>query len=119
MAALKLFQGILGPRGPTSKKTSMAAFKGTQDPLGPRSPRPPKKQIPVHSGGPVGPQGGEGGGEREREREREREERERDIYRYVGGSRGRWACSFDFQSKEAGFLVIFVVSTICTGMFRK
>jgi hypothetical protein len=56
MAALKLFQGILGPRGPTSKKTSMAAFKGTQDPLGPRSPRPPKKQIPVHSGGPVGPQ---------------------------------------------------------------
>ena len=57
----------------------MAAFKGTQDPLGPRSPRPPKKQIPVHSGGPVGPQGGEGGGERERERERERGERERYI----------------------------------------
>jgi len=87
MAALKLFQSILGPRGPTSKKTSMAAFKGTQDTLGPRFPTPPKKQMLAHSRGPVRPLGGEGEGERERERERER--------RYVGGSRGRWACSFD------------------------
>ena len=70
MAALKLFQSILGPRGPTSKKTSMAAFKGTQDTLGPRSPTPPKKQMLAHSRGPVRPLGGEG--ERERERERER-----------------------------------------------
>ena len=93
MAALKLFQSILGPRGPTSKKPSMAAFKGTQDPLGPRSQTPhSKKQMLAHSGGHVRPLGGEGG-ERERERGRERgRERER---RYVGGSRGRWACSFD------------------------
>ena len=97
MAALKLFQSILGPRGPTSKKTSMAAFKGTQDTLGPRSPTPPKKQMLAHSRGPVRPLGGEGERERERERVRERgreRERERDK-RYVGGSRGRWACSFD------------------------
>ena len=62
MAALKLFQSILGPRGPTSKKPSMAAFKGTQDPLGPRSPTPLKKQMLAHSRGHVRPLGGEGGG---------------------------------------------------------
>ena len=61
MAALKLFQSILGPRGPTSKKPSMAAFKGTQDPLGPRSPTPLKKQMLAHSRGHVRPLGGEGG----------------------------------------------------------
>ena len=66
MAALKLFQSILGPRGPTSKKPSMAAFKGTQDPLGPRSPTPLKKQMLAHSRGHVRPLGGEG--EREREK---------------------------------------------------
>ena len=61
MAALKLFQSILGPRGPTSKKTSMAAFKGTQDTLGPRFPTPPKKQMLAYSRCPVRPLGGEGG----------------------------------------------------------
>jgi len=59
----------------------------------------------------VGPLGGEGGG--------------RDIYiererRYVGGSRGRWACCFDgIPSKQAVFLRLFVVNIICTSMFRK
>ena len=76
----------------------MAAFKGTQDPLGPRSPTPPKKTDACSFKGSCEATGGRGG-ERERERERVRErgrerERERDK-RYVGGSRGRWACSFD------------------------
>ena len=54
-------------------------------------------------------------GERVRERER----------RYVGGSRGRWACSFDWeppcgnQSKEMSFSALFWEKTICTSMFRK
>ena len=60
----------------------------------------------------MGPLGGEGGGEVYIYRERER--------RYVGGSRGRWACCFDgIPSKQAVFLRLFVVNIICTSMFRK
>ena len=68
MAALKLFQSILGPRGPTSKKPSMAAFKGTQDTLGPRTPTPPLKTDACSFKGSCQATGGRGG-ERERERE--------------------------------------------------
>ena len=50
----------------------------------------------------MGPLGGEGGEEIRRERERERERR------YVGGSRGRWACCFDgIPSKQAVFFETF------------
>ena len=116
MAALKLFQSILGPRGPTSKKHQWQPLRAPKTPWAQDFHHPPKNRCLLIQGVLWG-HWGEKGRERERERERER--------RYVGGSRGRWACSFDWeppcgnQSKEMSFSALFWEKTICTSMFRK
>ena len=67
MAALKLFQSILGPRGPTSKKHQWQPLRAPKTPWAQDLQHPLQKQMLAHSRGPVRPLGGEG--ERERERE--------------------------------------------------